>query len=161
MGIFDQFIENVDEQPDSLSFQILDTSAESPIKWGGIASAIGGSIAAGAASGAIGIFNGIGDAVEMIFSGASGAVEDLVAAFFEPFVSVPLGLDTGDSELYDLLSPKFADRAAAQIWGIAYVDEFGLFAGPAAVAFVLVAAYLVTAGARQAIETFQEGGGIL
>jgi len=162
-SIWDRYIEGTGTDAD-LSFEVLNLGADNPIKWGKIASSTGGSVAAGAASAAIGIPQGIATAGETLFGGAANTVDRLVGAVFEPLVTVPLGLSEGGGglgDLYGVLDPTLATRAAAQIWGAAYIDDLGLFAGPVAVAFVLVAVYIVVLGAQQAIDTFQGGGGIL
>lgn len=156
MGIFDRFING--SESDAVGFKIAD--ATDPVKWGKLATAIGGSIIAGAASAAMELPFGIATAFQNLYGGAADGVETLVEAVFEPFATVPLGLPVGGGNV-DPLSDSALDKALDQIWAIAYIDAFGLFAGPVAVAFVLVSAGIVVIGAQQAIETFRSGGGIL
>lgn len=157
MGIFDDFIRG--SESDAVGFRIVNKA--NPLEWGNLASAIIGSIAAGAASAAIAIPNGIAEAFQIVYRGAATAVENMVEAVFEPFVTVPLGIPRWGSQFIDPLNPRFVGAAMARIWGVAYVEEFGLLAGPIAAAFVLAAAGIVLLGARQAINTFRSGGGIL
>lgn len=131
MGVLDEYINGSDS--DAVSFTIANKS--DPVDWSELAEALGGSLAIGTASGIAAIPQGYAEGIETTWGGADEGIEKIIDGVYSPFIG-------------------FVNSA----WDVAFIEQLGFLAGPAAIGITLAALWAFFQGLRLAVAAAKGGG---